>query len=66
MIFSCGFGHSAHMKLTLSSGDQKLLKDLCRNILRDILDFKGIVNVTFCDFIHFFYLFFISSHFSFC
>ena len=29
MIFSVGFGLSAHLKLTLNSGDEKLLKDMC-------------------------------------
>ena len=30
MIFRFGFGHSAHMKLNLTSGDQKLFKDMLK------------------------------------
>ena len=29
VTFSVGFGLSVHLELTLKSGDQKLLKDLC-------------------------------------
>ena len=43
-LFSFGFRLSVQLDLTSKSGDQKLLKDLLLNILRDSLDIQGIVN----------------------